>query len=132
MFERPVELVVGREANSVEIAFLTNRDDVGVERVLPAGDTELVAFFPTSRETHLGYLIQGPFIPTPARDNVRERHEVNERLVAAAAELTVEALAKLRDRGLLGVPALECLPLEEDDFPRMAYCDQSMTRCEAH
>ncbi|MGO9960898.1 MAG: sacsin N-terminal ATP-binding-like domain-containing protein [Solirubrobacteraceae bacterium] len=117
VFEQPIELVVGREANSVEIAFLTTRDDDGIERVVAADDTELVAFFPTSRETHLGYLIQGPFIPTPARDNVRERHEVNQRLVATAAELTVEGLVKLRDQGLLGVSALECMPLEEHHFP---------------
>ena len=81
----------GRPPNRVEIAFLCQPTDAG-NRIVVADRTELVAFFPTSRETHLGFLIQGPFVPTPARDNVREGNAVNERLVDELAALTVRAL----------------------------------------
>ena len=115
VFEQPVELVEGRPPNRVEIAFLCQPTDAG-SRIVVADRTELVAFFPTSRETHLGFLIQGPFVPTPARDNVREGNAVNERLVDELAALTVRALPSIRDRGLLDVACLECLPIDIEEF----------------
>src|SRR5205823_5835218 len=113
---RPVELVEGRPPNRVEIAFLCQPTE-GRNRIVAADRTELVAFFPTSRETHLGFLIQGPFVATPARDNVREGNVVNERLVDEIAALATRALPSIRDRGLLDVACLECLPIDAEAFP---------------
>jgi hypothetical protein len=117
VFDRPVHLADGGDPGTVEVAFALTRDDSGAELITPADDTELVAFFPTSRETHVGFLIQGPFVPTVSRDNVRDDHTLNRRLVAEAAALTVEALEAIKEMGLLQVGALETLPLEPDKFP---------------
>ena len=40
----------------------------------------LVVFFPTEKETFLGFLIQGPYRTTPARDNVPEHDQWNQGL----------------------------------------------------
>jgi hypothetical protein len=118
VFDRPVHLIEGRDPGMVEIAFaLANDDDGGGELITPADDTELVAFFPTRRETHVGFLMQGPFVPTASRDNVRDDHPLNRQLVAELAELIVESMEELKDMGLLKVGLLEALPLEPARFP---------------
>lgn len=117
VFERSVRVAEGRGPGRVEVAFLVAADDEGSEQIVNAHDTELVAFFPTARETHLGFLLQAPFVLTPARDNVRERHPVNDLLARAAGDLLVEALEEIRDRGLLEVNVLEGLPIDIDAFP---------------
>lgn len=117
VFNRPVHLADGTDPGTVEIAFALSRDDDGTELIAPADNTELVAFFPTRRQTNVGFLIQGPFVPTAARDNVRDDHPLNRELVAAIAELTVKSLKTIKDKGLLAVGALETLPLETAKFP---------------
>jgi hypothetical protein len=83
----------------------------------PVQFSKLVAFFPTDLETHLGFLIQGPYVTTLARDNVPSEEQWNRVLVAETAGLAVEALLALRDTGQLTVSALETLPIRGDDFP---------------
>ncbi|ORB68790.1 sacsin N-terminal ATP-binding-like domain-containing protein [Mycolicibacterium tusciae] len=116
VFDRQVHLADGIDPGAVEVAFALTRDDRGAELITPADDTQLVAFFPTRRETHVGFLIQGPFVPTAARDNVRDDHPLNRRLVADVAALTVEALEAIKEMGLLAVGVLETLPLETAKF----------------
>lgn len=77
----------------------------------------LVAFFPTAKETELGFLIQGPYRTTPSRDNVPEDDEWNRTLVAETSVLLAKVLSELRDDGLLTVEVLQALPLDEDRFP---------------
>ncbi|MBI4608002.1 MAG: hypothetical protein HY726_03205 [Candidatus Rokubacteria bacterium] len=118
IFERPVELVAGRPLNRVEVAFLLHRDpDTGKAGVVPAHDTELVVFFPTARETHLGFLVQGPYVPTATRDNVPDNHPLNRCLASETAKLLTHSLYRLRKLGLLSVAALQTLPLRLGDFP---------------
>jgi hypothetical protein len=116
VFARRVHLAHGRDPGTVEVAFALTRDDRGAELITPADDTELVAFFPTRRETHVGFLIQGPFVPTASRDNVRDDHPLNRQLVDAVAALTVDALEAIKEMGLLAVGVLETLPLETAKF----------------
>lgn len=117
VFDRAVHLAHGVDPGTVEVAFALTRDGDGAEFITPAEDTELVAFFPTRRETHVGFLIQGPFVPTASRDNVRDDHPLNRRLVDEAAALTIEALEAVKEMGLLKAEALETLPLEPASFP---------------
>lgn len=116
VFDRSVHLADGIDPGTVEIAFALTRDHDGTELITAADDTELVAFFPTRRETHVGFLIQGPFVPTAARDNVRDDHPLNRQLVAEVAGLTVDALQAIKEMGLLAVSTLETLPLEVAKF----------------
>ncbi len=77
----------------------------------------LVVFFPTEKETFLGFLVQGPFRTTPARDNVPEHDEWNQALVSEAAALVAAVLTELRDEALLTADVLQALPLDPARFP---------------
>ncbi len=101
----------------VEAAFRIVREDAGTrEEITLVGDTVLSVFFPTAKSTGLGFLIQGPYRTTPARDNVPPDDADNQRLVRTTADLVVSALAELKIMGLLTVPALRTLPLRQADF----------------
>ena len=74
-------------------------------------------FFPTEKETFLGFLIQGPYRTTPARDNVPEHDPSNQALVRQTAGLLAGVLRELRADGLLTADALGALPLDVGHFP---------------
>lgn len=79
-------------------------------------ESPLVAFFPTVLETHLGFLVQGPYRTTPSRDNVPRNDPWNQYLVQETATLLINALCWLRDHGLLNVAVLRCLPMDRTKF----------------
>jgi hypothetical protein len=108
-WQRPVE---GHPGQRVEVAFAL----VG-ERVTPVGASPLTAFFPTEKETFLGFLIQGPYRTTPARDNIPGDDPSNQALVRQTAALLTGVLPELRDEGLLTADALQALPLDAARFP---------------
>ncbi len=76
-----------------------------------------MVFFPTQKETFLGFLIQGPYRTTPARDNVPGDDPENQALVRETAALIVDVLRELRASGLLTVEVLAALPLDAARFP---------------
>src|SRR5204863_7828945 len=106
-----------REAGNVEIAFfVTQEEGSRQKRIQRVNRSPLVVFFPTVLETHLGFLVQGPYRTTPSRDNVPRGESWNQHLVEETATLLVEALRWLRDHDLLDTGALRCLPLDRDRF----------------
>lgn len=117
VFERPAVVPGGPAAAKVEAAFRLDKDDgSGKEAIVRAASSDLVAFFPTEKETHLGFLLQGPYKTTPARDNITYPDALNEALVEETADLVVEALHKIRDLGLLTAGFLQVLPLDTTYF----------------
>jgi hypothetical protein len=100
----------------VEIAFraATVR---GQSRIAGTTPSPLTVFFPTEKETFLGFLIQGPYRTTPARDNVPGHDPSNQALVRETAALLAGVLRELRAGGLLTVEVLTALPLEAGHFP---------------
>ena len=100
------------EAPPVEIAF---RVEAG--RLVPVESSPLIVSFPTEKETFLGFVVQGPYRTTPARDNVPGHDPSNQLLVRETGTLLGGVLRELRDDGLLTVEALQALPLEEARFP---------------
>ena len=112
-WQRPVE---GHPGQRVEVAFAL----VG-ERVAAVGASPLTAFFPTEKETFLGFLIQGPYRTTPARDNIPGDDPSNQALVRQTAALLTDVLPELRDEGLLTPDALQALPLDAGAFPGRLY-----------
>ena len=75
-----------------------------------------MVFFPTQKETFLGFLVQGPYRTTPARDNVPGDDPANQALAGATAALLVGVLRELRTSGLLTVEVLAALPLDPARF----------------
>ena len=106
---------LGQPALRVEIAFRVSAA-TGERRLMRRDDSPLVVFFPTQKETFLGFLIQGPYRTTPARDNVPEHDPSNQALVRETAALLAEVLRELRDDGLLTVDVLQALPLDAARF----------------
>jgi hypothetical protein len=115
VWDRPVE-GLGRGPQRVELAFLVDAS-AGARRIVGCEPAPLTVFFPTEKETFLGFVIQGPYRTTPARDNVPEHDPSNQTLVRETAALLADVLAELRADGLLTVGALETLPIEEARFP---------------
>jgi hypothetical protein len=110
VWERQVEGLGDRRAR-IEIAF---RVEAG--QIVGSACSPLTVFFPTEKETFLGFLIQGPYRTTPARDNIPEHDPSNAALVRATAALLTDVLRELRDEGLLTVEVLATLPLEVARF----------------
>ena len=110
------QLKVGR----VEIAFslVAVKDAPARWAVQPLAKSPLVAFFPTVVESHLGFLVQGPYRTTPSRDNIPPSEPWNQHLVKETSGLLVEAMRWMRDKAMLDVAALRCLPLERERFPK--------------
>jgi hypothetical protein len=107
-WQRPVE---GHPGQRVEVAFRLQGG-----QVTAVGSSPLTVFFPTEKETFLGFLIQGPYRTTPARDNVPGDDPSNQALVRQTAALLAGVLPELRDEGLLTADALQALPLDATRF----------------
>ncbi|MGO8960928.1 MAG: sacsin N-terminal ATP-binding-like domain-containing protein [Streptosporangiaceae bacterium] len=114
VWERQLE-ALGQPDQRVEIAFMV-RAEIDSRRLIRLETSPLVVFFPTQKETFLGFALQGPFRTTPARDNVPEHDEWNQALVRETASLLVDVLTGLRDEKLLTVEVLQALPLDAARF----------------
>ena len=118
IFERQVDASASVGRVTVEVGF---RIEIiakkGLESIVRENNTPLIVYFPTERTTTLGFLIQGPYRTTPARDNILNDDQWNEKLISESAELLVDALRKLRLMGLLSVSLFEALPIKRSDFP---------------
>jgi hypothetical protein len=99
----------------VEIAFRVSTEN-GEQRLVKSESSPLVVFFPTAKETFLGFLTQGPYRTTPARDNIPEHDPWNQALVRETAALLADVLHQLRDEKLLTVDALLAMPLDVARF----------------
>jgi hypothetical protein len=103
---------LGPVSQPIEIAFLTEAG-----QITGCADAPLNVFFPTEKQTFLGFVVQGPYRTTPARDNVPEHDSSNQALVRQTAALLADVLRELAADGLLTVEALQALPLEATRFP---------------
>jgi hypothetical protein len=115
VWDRPVE-GLGRGAQRVELAFRMEGAGGG-RRIVGCEPFPLTVFFPTEKETFLGFVIQGPYRTTPARDNIPEHDPSNQALVRETAALLADVLFELRADGLLTVDVLEALPIDPARFP---------------
>lgn len=120
VFHRDVFSADGYKVGRVEIAFslVAEKDAPGRWAVQPLAKSPLVVFFPTVVESHLGFLVQGPYRTTPSRDNIPPGEPWNQQLVKETSSLLVEAMRWMRDNIMLDVAALRCLPLDREKFPQ--------------
>ena len=117
VFSKSVTAQDGRLAGNVELAFSIARNEkTQRECILRIERSRLVVFFPTVLETHLGFVVQGPYRTTPSRDNVPHDDTWNQYLVGETAARLGEALCWLRDNELLDTAGLSCLPIEPAKF----------------
>ncbi len=119
--ERSCQLTgtTGKPVNAhVEIAFALAPAERGSEITVENHDgATLAVFFPTDKPTHTGFILQGPYRTTPARDNILVNDPINEHLVQKTCELLVATLCWLRDQDNLTTEVFHTLPLSRADFP---------------
>ena len=113
VMERPVDLPTGGVGRA-EAAFLLQRSRAGTEQIACLPDSNLVVFFPTARATGLGFLIQGPYRTTPARDNVPQNDGWNQTLINETAVLISDSLVEFSQRDLMTPGFMRGLPM----FPK--------------
>ena len=116
IFSRSVFTNTGEEAGKVEVAWQMRLDEDGRSVIHRVDHSPLAAYFPTIVETHLGFLLQGPYRTTPSRDNVPPNDEWNLYCVRETGELLQESLEYLREAELLNASGLSCLPLYRKRF----------------
>ena len=100
-----------------EIAFRLSTNSNGQPMIERLRQSMLTAYFPTEQETHLGFLIQGPYRTTPARDNIPKEDPWNKTLVKETAELLANSLRWIKEAGMLTVSLLDALPIRTGDYP---------------
>jgi hypothetical protein len=94
----------------------TTKKKVGGWKIMPLDHGQVSIFFPAEKETsNLRFHLHAPFASTVARDSVRDC-DANNELRNHLADLVVESLATLRDRGLLDVGFLAVLPNTRDNL----------------
>lgn len=119
IFERPVQVPNKSVDVKVEIAFqVESNSKNSTEAIKKISSSPLVVYFPTEKETRFGFLIQGPYRTTPARDNIPQNDDWNKTLIAETAQLLSDTLLELKSLGLLTVAALQALPIRMSDFPQ--------------
>jgi hypothetical protein len=101
----------------VQIAFGLDTQLESGGKITEIEDARLFVFFPTDKETHVGFILQGPYRTTPARDNVPSADDFNQHLVQQSAALLVDCLPWLKARDLLDLDVLSLLPINHDFFP---------------
>jgi hypothetical protein len=118
VFQRPVKEIPGRAPLVVELAFRLSVPDQGKRPdVVPVQDSRLLVYFPTKLETHVGFVMQGPYRTTANREGVHHPDDWNRHLVTHTAELLVETLRKFRDQKKLTPAVLSAMPLTAATFP---------------
>lgn len=110
LFSKPV--LLSNADLSVEISYQLSKEGTPTR----PSNTSLVVFFPTEKATNLGFLIQGPYRTTPARDNIPAKDDFNKQLIELTADLMVESLVWLRDHSYLNENTYDLLPLDETYF----------------
>ena len=125
IFERPVSVPNTSGQVSVEVGFRLGTNARDEESIGKIDRSPLVVYFPTEKDTKLGFLMQGPYRTTPARDNIHRHDEWNKNLIKETAELVVESLRQLKEMGLLSVSLLGALPIRFEDNGRFNYSRES-------
>jgi hypothetical protein len=134
--DAPVVCANGAQIPPVQIAFLLEEEEAATKkskstqkkvttrnpwtgkRISSLTKSPLVVFFATEKESQLGFLVQGPYRTTPARDNIPSHDAWNQKLIDETASLLVQSvLPKLKEMDLLTVSCFDAFPIDMDDFP---------------
>ena len=91
---------IGGKDLPIKIAYSINRkrNKIQFEKI---SSSPLFAFFATEKETNLPFYVHAPFLTTPARDNIIENDERNEKLFEALAILMVQSIDTLKSNDLI-------------------------------
>lgn len=119
IFARPVKADDSTVSNlKVEVAFKIGiKGEKETIVPVPVCDSPLVVFFPTEKETHLKFLIQGPYRTTPSRDNIPKDNKWNNKLIHETALLIADTIPRIKALDFLTTSFLTVLPISRENFP---------------
>ncbi|MDY0362098.1 MAG: hypothetical protein RBR08_11640 [Desulforegulaceae bacterium] len=117
VFQASVSELEESENVNIEIAYRFSFETKKCKEINKINNSPLIVYFPTEKDTRLGFLIQGPYRTTPARDNIPKDDEWNQKLINKTAELVKASLHEIKGRDLLTVSFLDSLPIRAEDFP---------------
>ena len=92
-------------------------------RVETGNEYDAYCFFKTKESTHLGFLVQAPFLLTDSREGIKAGENWNRMLVQQLADLSAESLLMLKDFGvesgtrIIDDSVLEIIPTNPDLYP---------------
>jgi len=102
---------------SIKIAYQVSTDPkTGKNRIVPAEGALLFVYFPTEKETHLQFVIHGPFNTTPSRDNIKQNDVTNLWLIEQIGDFVAENMLTIKELNLLDVDFLNAFPIDTDHF----------------
>lgn len=118
VFHREVYSDKGKNVGRVEVAFSVEAGENTPNQwsLQPVPSSPLIVYFPTVVSTNLGFLVQGPYLTTPSRDNIPQGDLWNQHLVKETASLVVDAMRWFREKSMLDTSTLRCLPLDRQEF----------------
>ena len=93
---------------TVDIAF--GIDEKGELVPVPAEEGFLCVLFATKQETHLRFILNGPYRTNPARETISEDDSFNRHLIKETCDLVEDILPQIRKKGLLTTKFLAVLP----------------------
>ena len=109
----------GEVHKTVDVAFLI--DEKGAIAPVTSGEDFLYVLFATKQETHLRFLLNGPYRTNPARETISEDDSFNRHLIKETGDLVEDMLPEIREKGLLTPEFLGVLPNRCDDDLRDFY-----------
>jgi hypothetical protein len=117
VFQQGVRKIPSQSPLMVEIAFRLGAGEPGqTQDVVPVKDSRLLVYFPTKLETHVGFVMQGPYRTTANREDIHHPDDWNSQLITSTAELVVGALRKFRDQKKLTPAVLSAMPIDPSAF----------------
>ncbi len=114
VFEKPLDDSGKHSLNTAYMIVTEIR--TGKDKIMPADDALLFVYFPTDMETHLKFIIHGPFNTTPARDNINKNDQKNLRIIQEIGDFVAENMTKIKQLNLFDVDFLNALPIDTDHF----------------
>jgi len=115
IYSRPIKWE-GREHKPVDIAFYLNTH--GEKEFIQSSKNKLFVLFPTTCETFMGFLMNGPFRTPAHRETVSKEDDFNQFLILQIGKLLRQSMFDLKGKGLLSVSFLNVLPIRTEDFPK--------------
>ena len=82
----------------ISLAFLTNSQQKSIQKI---DGTDIWVFFPTKDSTGLPFLLHGSFETAVSREKLMRPSYFNEKLLASAADLFIDAIEDFKEKGLI-------------------------------
>ena len=98
-----------KKHRAVDIAFAIDE-----KKQLSSIDDFLYVLFATTQETHLKFILNGPYRTNPSRETISEKDNFNVHLIKETCALMKDVLPQLREWGLLMTQFLSVLPNGND------------------